>query len=448
MPDNRVGLKVDRMNGNQSQAIPEQYFSFWNLFYLPGGDDNLELRARFRQIGGFYWACLILPAYYIAEQVFIFHITRFLPILLPTYGLLVIAPLVYRFFSSIQLYAAYTITCGMALVFILLGCEGGNLSPGISWIFGAPMAFGLFYGKRGVVIGSVIVVLAFATFILLNHWHLLPNIVEEIDNYRQQEVINLLTYGIYNAGISYHFLNVEEKAKRELRLQRQESENLLRILVHDVANPINAIQLMTHAVKTGQRDPEQILMLVDGALGELSAIVQQVRKLHALKDGKLALELSLAEIQSLLNESIDLLRQQADHKQISFDLTIANEPAWVQVDEALLKNVVFANLISNAIKFSHPGQRISIELVTAQDSVTVSVADHGIGMSANLMRQIFDPAAATTRRGTRGEQGTGYGMPLVKTLLSKMGGEIAVQSSQVEGASGTRVSISLPRFHQ
>lgn len=437
---------------NQTDAIIFQngtdstrYFSFLNLFELPSGEHNIELRTKFRQIGVFYWACLIFAPYFIAEQYFAFQTTRYWPLLIALYLLLALAPLVYRSTQSLSFYSAYTVTFGVGIVYTIMACAGGNLSPGAFWLVGTPLVFGLFYGTRGVWIGSAVMGLTFCGFVGLNHLHMLPNLVAEHGDYEQVKLLNLIGFGIYNALISHYFIRLEESAKQELRIQRQETENLLRIVVHDVAGPINAIQLMTHAAKSGGVEPAQILGLVDSALDELASIVQQVRKLRALNDGKLAVELSRVSIQTVLHDSFEMAEQQAEHKGITLLYQPSVEPVYALADAALLKSVVLANILSNAIKFSHPGQNIDIRLTVSANHVSLQVSDQGIGMPDELLKHIFDPTKPTTRQGTQGEPGTGFGLPLVKTVLSKMNGEIAVISSQAPGNSGTTVSIILPK---
>ncbi|OHX35491.1 hypothetical protein BJL95_14710 [Methylomonas sp. LWB] len=421
-------------------------FSPLNLFALPAGGDFIDLRTRFHQIGVFFWACVIFPPYFIAEQYFSFHTTRYWPILLPLYGLVCLAPLVYLATQSLKCYAAYTVTIGVGLVFVIMACAGGNESPGAFWLAGTPWVFGLFYGVRGVWVGAFVMAVTFATFVGANHIGILPNLVAEAGSYEQVKLINLVGFGIYNILISHYFIRLEASAKRELHKQRQETENLLRILVHDVANPINAIQLMNQAAKTGRYDAEQIMALVDNALGELTSIIQQVRKLRALKDGKLALELAPASMRRMLLETLALMDEQARQKQLAFETEIGDAPAEVLVDAALMKNVVIANLVGNAIKFSRPGQTVAITLLQSRDTVTLTVADRGIGMPQSLLGNLFNPCESTTRLGTAGEPGTGYGMPLAKTILSKLNGEIDVVSRQDPADSGTTVTIRLPSW--
>jgi signal transduction histidine kinase len=419
-------------------------FSFLNLFSLPNGENNLELRNKFREIGVFYWACIIFAPYFIAEQSFHYQTTRYFPVLIPLYAFLALAPLIYRKTASFNVYATYIAIFGIALVILLIAYEGGNRSPGAFWLMGVPLIFGLVNGSRGVLIGTFVMVATFIIFLILNYWHMLPNLVAEHGDYELEKLINLVGFGIYNVGTSFYFIHTEEKAQNELRTQKQEIEDLLRILVHDVATPINAIRLLTHTTKTRQLESEEIVVLIDEALYELSAILQQVRKLRALKDGKWELSLSKVIVQSALISTINLLQKQADDKSIKFILDFDQNPAWVLVDETLLKSVIFCNLINNAIKFSHSGQTITIYLKVLPKWVEIVFEDQGIGIPEKLIPHIFEPGAPTTRKGTKGEYGTGYGMPLVKTLITKFCGEINLISSDKTELSGTTVIIRLP----
>jgi signal transduction histidine kinase len=311
---------------------------------------------------------------------------------------------------------------------------------------GTPLIFGLVNGSRGVWIGTFVMAATFMGFLILNHFQLLPNLVKEHGDYEKEKLINLVGFGIYNVITSYYFIYTEEKAQRELRAQKQETDNLLRMLVHDVANPINAIQLITYASQTGRREPEEMLKLIDKTMTELAGIVQQVRKLRALKDGKLKLALTQVPIQSALTDTVKLLQPQAEHKGVRIELECDQEQAYVLADEPLLKSTILANPISNGIKFSYPGQTIRIRLSVEPMWLNITIADRGMGMHENVLRQIFDPAAPTSHQGTGGEHGTGYGMPLAKAVIEKLEGDIRLVSSQEIGASGTTVTISLPRY--
>jgi signal transduction histidine kinase len=422
-----------------------QNFSFPNLFSLPESDKYAHQRHKLRQIGIFYWACMIFVPFFISKHWIDYETTRFYPILIPLCVALACAPIIYRKTASYSFYSTYVVTLGIALVILLIAFAGGNRAPAAFWLVGTPLIFGLIYGSRGVWIGSSVMVVTFVSFLVLNHLQLLPNLVAEYGDYEREKLINLVGFGIYNIFTSYYFINTEEKAQKKLFAQKQETDTLLRILVHDVATPINAIQLVRYASKTGNRDPEEMLKLIDEMLAELSDIVQQVRKLRAIKDGKLKLDMTPVPIQLALADSVRLLQEQAAHKDVRLALQCDGESAYVMADEPLLKSTILANPISNGIKFSYPGQTIDIRLSVTPAWLVVRIADQGVGMPEHVVKHIFDPASPTSHPGTQGERGTGYGMPLAKVSAEKLGGDIAVVSSQEIGASGTTVTIRLPR---
>lgn len=103
--------------------------------------------------------------------------------------------------------------------------------------------------------------------------------------------------------------------------------------------------------------------------------------------------------------------------------------------------------MSNAIKFSHPGGRIVLWAVPAPDGeVAIEVIDHGIGMPEALRASVLEITRRTTRPGTEGERGTGFGMPLVKAYVALYGGRISVTSrtrDESPDGHGTTIAVHL-----
>ena len=96
-----------------------------------------------------------------------------------------------------------------------------------------------------------------------------------------------------------------------------------------------------------------------------------------------------------------------------------------------LSNNVLANLISNAIKFSQPGGEIQLSIKDEGDRTHLIVRDHGVGMPEKVKVDLFRPDKSTSRPGTSGERGTGFGMPLVKSYLALYGASIDVDSKDI-----------------
>jgi signal transduction histidine kinase len=125
---------------------------------------------------------------------------------------------------------------------------------------------------------------------------------------------------------------------------------------------------------------------------------------------------------------------------------LTDENRFVMADPKILANQVFNNLISNAIKFSYPDSNIVVTATRESEVTTLRVADQGIGMPPELMARLFDLDAKTTRPGTDGEPGTGFGIRTVKSFVDLFGGEIEM-SSRAEDLHphdhGTTVSLRL-----
>jgi signal transduction histidine kinase len=88
--------------------------------------------------------------------------------------------------------------------------------------------------------------------------------------------------------------------------------------------------------------------------------------------------------------------------------------------------------MTNAIKFSLPGKSVEIDLKATDDKVAITVIDSGIGIPATLIGKLFDAEAKTSRKGTSGENGTGFGLPIVKAYVERYRGSISVTSRPVD----------------
>ncbi len=105
-----------------------------------------------------------------------------------------------------------------------------------------------------------------------------------------------------------------------------------------------------------------------------------------------------------------------------------DESIVVNAERVSLNNVVLSNLLSNAIKYSYPNSKVELSAEETEFSVVVTIKDYGMGIPEFLLPQIFNPRKVTRRAGTLNEQGTGYGMGLVKKIMKVYGGAIDIES--------------------
>jgi two-component system, sensor histidine kinase and response regulator len=241
--------------------------------------------------------------------------------------------------------------------------------------------------------------------------------------------------------------HLDLKFSREIILrQNAERQELIHILCHDLTNPISFIAGM---LQIADDRPEILIKKKDllvKATNNCLNIIELVRRMRALEEGKLGLRLTPVDLNSAVTESMLQLQQRFDEKRIEAVLKLAPS-LMVRADRTSLVNSVLNNILTNALKFSYPGTKIIIEGHRQGQVVQLTVTDSGIGMSPKLLQSIFELGVTTSREGTSGENGTGFGMPLIKKFVTAYGGTIEVSSTEKTKAAethGTQVRLVLP----
>jgi len=233
--------------------------------------------------------------------------------------------------------------------------------------------------------------------------------------------------------------------------QIAESNNLrilLRVLAHDICNPMAIIQGTAILESRRQTDPKVLKQWqrVHRAADSVTEIITSVRSIDALQSGKVKFSLKPVSMAKMYKEALFIFEERLEHKKVSleFESPEGVDDLFVSADETSLSNNVINNLISNAIKFSPPDTTITMSVHEEEDTVIILVTDQGIGMPEDILIHIFDPRARTSRKGTDNEKGTGFGMPLVKSYVDHYGGTVSVTSKEDENC-GTTVKVVLKK---
>ncbi|CAN2044858.1 histidine kinase [Candidatus Magnetomoraceae bacterium gMMP-13] len=245
-------------------------------------------------------------------------------------------------------------------------------------------------------------------------------------------------------------INMQLKLKRSkdiIMRQNHEQKELLHVLCHDLATPFNVIKSLT-TLLNDCKDAELINELMKD-LNRSSEqgidIINLVRKMRALQEGDF--EITECDLKTALYESKFMLTDKFTEKNITCEIFINDDESLnVYAENTSLVNSIINNLLTNAIKFSFPDSKIIIRVEKENDKVLLSIKDFGIGMPQGLLNDIFDLNKATSRPGTNGEMGTGFGMPLIKKFIDAYSGKIEIKSFDYEESPdnhGTEIKITL-----
>lgn len=236
-----------------------------------------------------------------------------------------------------------------------------------------------------------------------------------------------------------------EKSKEEVERQSNERRELLHVLCHDLANPISSV-IGVMDILNVSGDMEDLKKEAEKTLYNSLDIISLVRQLRALEDRKTKFELAKINLKVAVFESVAMLEQRIESKRINVKIDI-DESLEALAEHTSFVNSVLNNLITNAVKFSYSDSDVLIRAYSkGKREIVLEIEDSGVGMSGALLRDLFNMNKATSRSGTDGEIGTGFGMPLVKKFMNAYDGEIEVFSKDERTfpeKHGTLVKLAL-----
>ena len=228
----------------------------------------------------------------------------------------------------------------------------------------------------------------------------------------------------------------------ELRSLQTMRRDLVGNISHELRTPISGIKAMVETLRDGALDDKEaatdFLTRIDNEVDRLTQMVSELTELSRIETGKVELEMTTTDLNLLIEGVIAQLNPLAErqHVTIASELTPPLPP--VIIDSDRIRQTVI-NLVHNAIKFNHPGGKVTISARADGDSVTVSVSDTGIGIARDDLPRVFERFYKADKARTRG--GSGLGLAIAKHTVQAHNGSIWVES---EEGKGSTFSFRLP----
>lgn len=230
----------------------------------------------------------------------------------------------------------------------------------------------------------------------------------------------------------------------QLHKINSEKDKFFSIIAHDLRSPFNGFLGLTELMVTDLHnmtldDINKIAGDLNKSSKNLYRLLTNLLEWSTMQGGSVTFKPESLSLKHITDDSLKIFVEAAKRKKIEIEEHI-DEDIIVNADKSMLETII-RNLVSNAIKFSDAGGRVNISASKTNGSIAISVVDNGIGMSKELVDDLFKIDKQTTRKGTENEPSTGLGLLLCKEFAEKHGGKISVES---ETGKGSKFTIFLP----
>lgn len=329
----------------------------------------------------------------------------------------------------------------LVLPFAVAYPQGGMDMPVLVALSLAPLSGIFFCGRR---VGVALAGLALAGLALLTALHLMghrfPATTPPMEVLRPVRALLFAIVVVATTAFAWFFES--ERARAEAESERLKDE-FVSTVSHELRTPLAAMRgalgLMDGGVGGGLSDKnKELLQLGLRNAKRLEALVDDLLDVQRMSQGRLALERKPTELRATIASQLEQLQPLFAAKRVQLRSEL-QEVGAVVCDAGRISEVV-DNLVSNALKFSEPGDDVSVELAKFRGKIRVTVRDQGPGIPVEFQPSVFQRFAQAEAGSERAHGGSGLGLSICKGIVEAHGGQIGFET----GPSGTTFTFELP----
>jgi PAS domain S-box-containing protein len=247
-------------------------------------------------------------------------------------------------------------------------------------------------------------------------------------------------------ALIYHDVTERKRAEEELRQADRRKDEFLAMLAHELRNPLAPIGTAAQILKIADLDEKRVREtseIIARQVDHMTSLVDDLLDVSRVTRGLISLEQKPLDLKAVVDSAIEQVRPLLETRHHRLTLQLANAPAHVRGDRVRLVQIL-ANLLNNAAKYTPEGGNILLMTEAGQDRVELSVHDNGIGISRELLPNVFDLFVQGERSPDRSQGGLGLGLALAKSIVEHHGGSIVAESAGA--GKGSKFTIRLPRL--
>jgi signal transduction histidine kinase len=274
-----------------------------------------------------------------------------------------------------------------------------------------------------------------------------------IEEFRTSAIIALLLLVLFflvkireNNLILKNEIVVREEAERMVKQQNEELQELnitkdkfFSIIAHDLRGPfagfLGLTEMLAQTLHTMSLEQiQKFASSMEKSSKNLYRLLENLLQWSLMQRNVLNFKPQPNILLDLINESLAPVIEMATAKQIEIKIDIPVNLS-IYADNQMF-NTITRNLVTNAIKFTPQGGKVTLSADSLNDKfVEIAIKDTGIGMPEDILKNLFNLGAVTSRKGTEGEPSTGLGLIICKDFVDKHGGKIRVESKEGKGST-------------
>ena len=338
-----------------------------------------------------------------------------------------------KIFKRKSVVSPITLTVGLLVVWVT-GLVLGNVANVLISRFVIEEEGRNFWIVIVYIVTAIIMGVSLAFLITHLTMKFLSDINENVNKIAEGDFTARLTPITKNPHINSAVYNFNEMVK-QLNSVAVLKNDFISSFTHEFNTPVSSIkgfaELLDGADNLTKEQKECVKIIIDES-SSLSVLAENTMKLARLDSQTAVTEKRYFSLDGQLQECILLFDNKLKEKNLEIELNTVG--ARIKNDPYLIKEI-WVNLISNAIKYSKKGGKITVTLKKKKDRYLVTVEDNGVGISKQNLKKIFDKFYQA--EGHKSRNGLGLGLSIVKRVLELVGGEISVESEEGVGSKFT-----------
>ena len=264
--------------------------------------------------------------------------------------------------------------------------------------------------------------------------------------------IGLLVLFIFDSLVLISFNKKLRSTAKEAESANKAKTNFLSAMSHDIRTPMNAIIGLTKIAEKNIDDKKSVsesLRKISLTSNHLLTLINDILDISKVESGRLNLVPQTFSIVNTVDNLVNISQPMVKEKDIDFNFRISKiDKEYLYADQLRL-NQIYINILSNAIKYTEKGGKVSIDMKEEASKkpgcvkLTYIVADTGIGISKEYLTHIYQPFSRQTDSRVNRIQGSGLGLAITKQMVDLMEGTIDCQSEEGKGTTFT-VVLDIP----